>query len=292
MRCLVTGGAGFIGSNLVDKLVEYGHNVIVLDDLSTGDIYNINSQAEFYRLDISEHAFLDMFQDIDVVFHIAAFARVEPSIEDPVRANRINVNGTLNVLKACVDYGVKRFVFTSSSAVYGEAETPTTEDTSLNPMSPYALNKLVGEQYCKLFSDLYKLQTVCLRYSNAYGENQPTEGSYCNVMGIFEQQKQMGKPMTIVGDGEQRRDFIHVNDIVDANIKVGFTNKVSFLGDVYNVGSGKNYSVNEIAEWMGGETEEIPPRVEPKETLLNSDKLKSTFDWKPTIDLKKWLKQK
>lgn len=292
MRCLVTGGAGFIGSNLVDKLVEYGHNVIVLDDLSTGDIYNINSQAEFYRLDISEHAFLDMFQDIDVVFHLAAFARVEPSIEDPVRANRINVNGTLNVLKACVDYGVKRFVFTSSSAVYGEAETPTTEDTSLNPMSPYALNKLVGEQYCKLFSDLYKLQTVCLRYSNAYGENQPTEGSYCNVMGIFEQQKQMGKPMTIVGDGEQRRDFIHVNDIVDANIKVGFTNKVSFLGDVYNVGSGKNYSVNEIAEWMGGETEEIPPRVEPKETLLNSDKLKSTFDWKPTIDLKKWLKQK
>ena len=153
-------------------------------------------------------------------------------------------------------------------------------------------NKLVGDQNCKLFSDLYKLQTVCLRYSNAYCENQPTEGSFCNVMGIFEQQKQMGKPMTIVGDGEQRRDFIHVNDIVDANIKVGFTNKVSFLGDVYNVGSGKNYSVNEIAEWMGGETEEIPPRVEPKETLLNSDKLKSTFDWKPTIDLKKWLKQK
>ena len=287
MNCLVTGGAGFIGSNLVKKLIEKGHYVRVVDDLSTGDIYNLHPQAEFHKVDISEHPFLDMFQDIDVVFHLAAFARVEPSIQDPMRANR-----TLNVMKACVDYKVKRFVFTSSSAVYGEAETPTTEENSVNPMSPYALNKLIGEQYCKLFSDLYKLQTVCLRYSNAYGEGQPEEGAYCNVMGIFESQKRLGNPMTIVGDGEQRRDFIHVNDIVKANMEVGFTDKLSFLGDVYNIGLGKNYSVNEIAEWMGGETTNIPPRVEPKETLLDSKKMMETFDWKPTIDLKDWLKDK
>ena len=233
-----------------------------------------------------------MFQDIDVVFHLAAFPRVEPSIDDPIRAHRINVNGTLNVLKACVDYDVKRLVFTSSSAVYGEAKTPTTEDHPTNPMSPYALNKLIGEQYCKLFSDIYNLQTVCLRYSNAYGENQPTEGPYCNVMGIFQQQKMESKPMTIVGDGEQRRDFIHVDDIAEANLQAAFTNKISFLGDIFNIGYGENYSVNEIAEWMGGETTNIPPRIEPKETLLNSDKFKNIFNWKPITNLKEWLEKK
>ena len=291
-NCLVTGGAGFIGSNLVNKLIEDGNYVRVIDDLSSGNIHSINSQAEFYNIDISTNPFFDMFQDIDIVFHLAAFPRVEPSIKDPVNSNRINVDGTLNVLKASVDYKVKRFVFTSSSAIYGEAETPTTEECSTNPMSPYALHKLMGEQYCKLFSDLYGLQTVSLRYSNAYGDGQPTEGAYCNVMGIFKNQKIQGKPMTIVGDGEQRRDFIHVNDIVDANIKVGFTNKMSFIGDIYNVGYGSNYSVNEIAEWMGGETTNIEPRIEPRETLLDSSKMKSVFDWKPTIDLKDWLGDK
>ena len=291
-NCLVTGGAGFIGSKIVDKLINEGHYVRVIDDLSSGSQYNLNPQAEFYKVDISEHPFLDMFQDIDVVFHLAAFPRVEPSIYDPIRAHRINVNGTLNVLKACVDYDVKRLVFTSSSAVYGEAKTPTTEDHPTNPMSPYALNKLIGEQYCKLFSDIYNLQTVCLRYSNAYGENQPTEGPYCNVMGIFQQQKMESKPMTIVGDGEQRRDFIHVDDIAEANLQAAFTNKISFLGDIFNIGYGENYSVNEIAEWMGGETTNIPPRIEPKETLLNSDKFKNIFNWKPITNLKEWLEKK
>tara|TARA_Y100000401_G_C8320645_1_gene225067 strand:+ start:1189 stop:2175 length:987 start_codon:yes stop_codon:yes gene_type:complete len=289
-NCLVTGGAGFIGSKIVDKLINEGHYVRVIDDLSSGSQYNLNPQAEFYKVDISEHPFLDMFQDIDVVFHLAAFPRVEPSIDDPIRAHRINVNGTLNVLKACVDYDVKRLVFTSSSAVYGEAKTPTTEDHPTNPMSPYALNKLIGEQYCKLFSDIYNLQTVCLRYSNAYGENQPTEGPYCNVMGIFQQQKMESKPMTIVGDGEQRRDFIHVDDIAEANLQAAFTNKISFLGDIFNIGYGENYSVNEIAEWMGGETTNISPRIEPKETLLDSNQLMECFDWQPTIELEKWIK--
>ena len=224
-RVLVTGGAGFIGSNLVNRLVDDGHEVIVFDDLSTGKEENINPKAKFYKKDITQirrNSDFTMFEGVDIVFHLAAFPRVEPSIKEPIHAHNINVNGTLNMLKACVDYNVKRFVFTSSSAVYGEAKTPTNEFMETNPMSPYALHKLIGEQYCKLFSQLYNLETVSLRYSNAYGEGQPTEGAYCNVMGIFEQQKSKGEKLTIVGDGEQRRDFIHIDDIVEANIQDGF----------------------------------------------------------------------
>ncbi len=293
MRCLVTGGAGFIGSHLVNRLVSDGHEVVVVDDLSTGKKENINEWCQFYKRDITlmrRESDISMFASIDVVFHLAAFPRVQPSIEEPMLAHNINVDGTLNVLNACRLSGVKRVVFTSSSAVYGEAETPTFETHPTNPMSPYALHKLIGEQYCKLFSDLYGLETISLRYSNAYGEGQPTSGAYCNVMGIFEQQKSKGEKLTIVGDGEQRRDFVYVGDIVEANIQVGFYEGLKG-SHIYNVGYGKNYSVNQIAKWIGGETTNIPPRIEPKETLLNSNSLEECFDWTPTMDLKKWIKK-
>ena len=191
MKCLVTGGAGFIGSHIVNRLVDDNHEVIVIDNLVSGKKENINPNVTFYELDITEmdvRALYHMFEGVDVVFHLAAFPRVEP-----IQSHNVNVNGTLNVLKACVDHKVKRFVLTSSSAVYGEAQIPTTEFDELKPMSPYALHKLIGEQYCRLFSDLYGIETVCLRYSNVYGEGQPTSGSYCNVMGIFIQQKQRGE---------------------------------------------------------------------------------------------------
>ena len=301
MRALVTGGAGFVGTNLVNKLVNDGHEVIVFDNLLTGNQKNINKKAKFFLVDVTH---LDYFVDktmedvmtgVDVVFHLAAFPRVEPSIENPIHAHNMNVNGTLNVLDACRRFGVKRFVLTSSSAVYGEAKTPTTEDHPTDPMSPYALHKLIGEQYCKLFSELYDMETVCLRYSNAYGEGQPTKGAYCNVMGVFEQQKSKGEKLTIVGDGEQRRDFVYVGDIVEANIKVAFKEKLltfKCIGDIFNIGYGKNYSVNQIAEWVGGETTNIPPRIEPKETLLDSSKANLILDWKPTMDLEKWIGDK
>ena len=295
MRCLVTGGAGFIGSNLVDRLIADGNDVMVIDDLSTGDINNVNSKASFNQMDISIKTALDymtmLMRGVDVVFHLAAFPRVEASIENPLLAHNINVNGTLNVLKSAKDAGVHRVVFTSSSAVYGEASVPTDENHPTNPMSPYALHKLIGEQYCKLFSELYGLETICLRYSNAYGEGQPTEGAYCNVMGIFQNQKDRGSPMTIVGDGSQKRDFVHVKYIADANIKA-MDYPMEVYGESYNIGFGENYSVNQITEWMGGETTNIPPRIEPKETLLDSSKAYRVLGWKPTIDLQKWLEEK
>jgi len=292
MKCLVTGGAGFIGSHIVNRLVDDNHEVIVIDNLVSGKKENVNPNVTFYELDITKMdvpALYHMFKDVDVVFHLAAFPRVEPSIKDPIHSHNVNVNGTLNVLKACVDHKVKRFVLTSSSAVYGEAQIPTTEFDELKPMSPYALHKLIGEQYCRLFSDLYGIETVCLRYSNVYGEGQPTSGSYCNVMGIFTQQKQRGEKLTIVGDGEQRRDFIHVSDVVEANMQVGFDECI-LKGAALNIGYGKNYSVNEIAEWIGGETTNIPPRIEPKETLLDSLQMMECFDWQPKIELSEWIK--
>jgi len=294
MKCLVTGGAGFIGSNLVDELIKDGHEVIVIDNLVSGKEENINPKTEFHNLDICDmnvRGLCHMFDGVDVVFHTAALARVQPSIDNPIDFNNVNVNGTLNLLKACVDYGVNRFVFSSSSSVYGDVEEkdlPTSENSELNPMSPYALHKLIGEQYCKLFSQLYNLETVSLRYFNVYGERQPIEGAYTLVMGAFAKQMLENKPMTIRGDGEQRRDFTYVGDVVDANIRAGFYEH-PIWGEVFNVGNGDNRSVNQIADMMGGETIGVEPVVEPKLTLADNNKIKKMLSWKPTMNLEDWL---
>ncbi len=292
MKCLVTGGAGFIGSNLVDRLVDDGHEVIVIDDRSTGKLENINEKARWCNQDISHMTDFSMFEGVDVVFHLAALARVQPSIEDPVKYHDVNVTGTVNMLDACRRYGVKRFVFSSSSSVYGDVEEkdlPTSEFSETNPMSPYALHKLIGEQYCKLFSELYGIETVSLRYFNVYGERQPIEGAYTLVMGVFAQQLLEGKPMTIRGDGEQKRDFTYVGDVVEANVQVGF-DKGPLRGAVLNVGNGGNYSVNEVAKLMGGETVNVEPVVEPKETLADTTQLQECFDWQPTGNFEEWVK--
>ena len=296
MRCIVTGGAGFIGSNLVDKLVSDGHEVIIFDNYSTGKKENVNPKAKFFLVDISHEpsfkskTMKDIMTGVDVVFHLAAMTSVEESIHSAEEYHKVNVFGTLNMLKACVKYEVQRFIFSSSSAVYGEpSEFPTKENSKLNPMSPYAMNKLMGEQYCKMFSDLYGLETACLRYANVFGNRQRNEGAYCNVIGIFNRQKVNSEKLTIVGDGEQLRDFINVNDVVDANIKV-MDYPMEVEGDVYNVGSGKNYSVNQIAEWIGGEPIHIAPRIEPRVSLLDNNKLNKVFKWTPKTDLENWIK--
>ena len=301
MRCLVTGGAGFIGSNLVDRLIDNGHEVVILDNLSIGKEENINSKAEFYQYDITirgvsmrngwkKHKY-------DVVFHLAAKARVQPSIEDPIEYHKVNVNGTLNMLKFCVDTGVKRFIYSSTSSVYGDTKyVPTSENSTLNPMSPYALQKLIGEQYCKLFSDLYKLETVCLRYFSVYGERQPLEGAYSLVTGIFINQILNKKPLTINGDGKQRRDFTYVDDVVTANIRA-FILKTKFNGDIFNIGNGSNRSVNELAVMMVGLPNHAgayprihrPPVIEPEETLADNFKAWEILRWKPSTTIETWF---
>ena len=299
MRCIVTGGAGFIGSNLVDKLIDGGHEVIIFDNLSTGQQKNINPKAKFFLIDIAHQPYFenktmkDIMSGVDVVFHLAALARVQPSIENPIEYHNTNINGTLNMLDACRKYGVKRFVFSSSSSVYGdvrEEDLPTSENSELNPMSPYALHKLVGEQYCKLYSELYGLETVSLRYFNVYGERQPIEGAYTLVMGVFAQQRLNGEKMTIRGDGEQRRDFTYVGDVVDANIKC-MEYPLELNGDILNVGNGDNKSVNDIADLIGGERVNLEPVIEPRVTLADNTKIKKLLDWKPTQDLNQWVKK-
>ena len=232
MRAIVTGGAGFIGSNLVDELINKGWGVIVLDNLSTGKVENINPNAKHYTVDVSTMVDLTnpnrnvwrLFEGVDVVFHLAALARVQPSIIDPVSFNKANVDGTLNVLLASHKAGVKRVVYSASSSAYGNAtKFPTPEEHSTNPLSPYGLQKYIGEQYCRVFSEVYGLDTVSLRYFNIYGERMNLTGAYCLVLGIFAKQMLDGKPLSINNDGEQRRDFTYVGDVVDANILASTT---------------------------------------------------------------------
>ena len=295
MRAIVTGGAGFIGSNLVDKLIDGGHEVIVIDNLSTGKKENVNLKASFNHIDVGNEQSVpymtNIMKDVDVVFHMACLARVQPSIEEPLLYHNKNVNGIVNVLEACRISGVKRLVFSSSSSVYGDAEqVPTTEECKLNPISPYALHKYIGEEYCKLYSKLYGIETVSLRYFNVYGERQPTEGAYCLVMGIFAGQLLNGELMTINGDGEQRRDFTYVGDVVDVNIKCA-TMKMKWEGDVINIGAGDNRSVNQVADLLGDNSSRIhrDPVVEPRETLAHNGKAKFLLNWKSTTTLEEWI---
>ena len=291
-KCLVTGGAGFIGSNLVDALIERGDEVIIIDNLTTGRKKNINPQAKFCKADIIDlNEIKPLFKDVDYVFHLAAFARVQPSIEDPINSNNINLNGTLNVLVAARDANVKKVIYSASSSAYGDqTKMPLREDMPAHPLSPYGLQKYIGELYCRMFSEIYNLPTVSLRYFNIYGKRQLLEGAYCLVMGIFARQRLEGKPMTITNDGEQRRDFTSVVDTVRANILAAENDNVG-KGEIINIGRGKNYSVNELAKMIGGPTEFIGERIEPKETLADNSLAKELLGWEPTIDLPEWLRE-
>lgn len=301
MKYIVTGGAGFIGSNLVDKLIENNHEVIVIDDLSLGKKRNINKKAQFHKLNIASFdptkkwVNLDeigkLFEGVDTIFHLAAKTRVQPSIVDPYTWNRVNIAGTLNLLNLAKLHNVRRFVFSSSSSVYGNVSPehlPTPTHAPKNPLSPYGLQKLVGEQYCKLYSTIHDIDTVCLRYFSVYGERQPTKGDYSLVMGIFANLRLEGKPLTINGDGEQRRDFTYVGDVVSANIKASTSNKVG-KGEILNVGNGDNRSVNDIAKIIGGPIEYRDPVIEPRETLADNSKTRRLLDWKPTMKLEDWM---
>jgi UDP-glucose 4-epimerase len=293
MKALVTGGAGFIGSNLVDKLIKLGMEVIVVDNLSTGFEKNINPKAQHFKLDIEKdfNIIWGLMKGVDVVFHLAALARVQPSIEDPQTFNGVNVNGTLNILFAAHKAGVKRVIYSASSSCYGNNKTfPTPETELTNPLSPYGLQKYVGEQYCKMFSEVYGLDTCSLRYFNVYGERMNFEGAYKLVIAVFAEQMMQGKPLTITNDGEQRRDFTYVGDVAEANILAALhTNKLN--GEVFNIGNGDNYSVNEVADMFGGEKIYGVEVLEPFQTLADNSKAKDILGWTPKGDLPTWIKQ-
>ena len=291
-KAIVTGGAGFIGSHIVDRLISDGVQVSIIDDFSTGKIENINPAAYCWKQDLSTVNIEDLaefMKGVDVIFHLAAMARVQPSIEQPIPFHNVNVTGTHNLLVAAQNAGVKKFVFSSSSSVYGNAEVPTGEDHKKTPISPYALHKLIGEQYCKLFSVLYDIDTVCLRYFNVYGDRMALDGAYRLAIPIFASQIKEGKPCTITNDGKQRRDFTYVDDVVDANILVANSPK-TFKGEVYNVGNGDNTSVNELVDMMGGEKTYGKIVTEPFETLADTSKINLDLDWQPKGNLKKWIK--
>ena len=293
MKYVVVGGAGFIGSNIVDKLVEQNHEVVVIDNLSTGKRENINPKVRLEYMDISDPKqdknITEVMKGADSVFLLAAKARVQPSIENPVEYETNNTIGTLNVLKCASDAGVRRVVYSASSSAYGNTDKlPSVESDPVNPLSPYGAQKYYGEVMCKMFSEVYGLETVSLRYFNIYGERQNVGGAYAMVIGIFVDQLLNGKPMTIRGDGEQRRDFTYVGDVVNANILASQSENVG-NGEVINIGNGDNRSINDIADMIGGDKVNVDPVIEPKATLANNSKAEELLGWKPTQNIEDWI---
>jgi len=297
-RILVTGGAGFIGSHIVDSCVAEGHEVRVLDDLSNSTTTNLEEHIkkqtiEFLKGDIRDpRAVKDCIRDVDVVFHEAAQVSVPVSMDDPLHTDDVNVRGTLNLLAAASDEKVERFVYASSSSVYGDPKKlPVTEDSPLQPLSPYAASKIAGEAYCMTFHRARGLPTVCLRYFNVFGPRQGSSG-YASVIPAFIRSLLDGKPMNIFGDGSQTRDFVHVRDVVQANMLA--TSKNAAAGMAYNIGSGKPVTVTELArllsEVAGGRSPPplyLPPRSgDVKHSLADVTRAKEALGYRPGTDLK------
>jgi UDP-glucose 4-epimerase len=299
MKYLITGGAGFIGSNIVNKLIEENHEVCVIDNLSSDahDSFYFNESATYYQYDVNDYIMCsDVFNKHkpDYVLHLAAEARIQNCIEDPTKAYETNLIGTLNMLSLSKKYGVKRLVLSTTSAIYGLKNTgPLKEDMPADCLNAYALSKWNAEYACKLYSTMYGLDSACLRYFNVYGPNQPKKGPYAPVIGVFSRQKQAGQKLTVVGDGEQTRDYVHVFDVVDANIRAA-THSNELKGEVFNVGTGKNYSVNWIASQIEKNADNIthiPPRVgEARDTIADNSKIIDKLGWLPSISLEEWLK--
>jgi len=293
MKYIVTGGAGFIGSNLVDLLIEENHEVVVIDNFSSGKKENCNEKAKYFELDISDYSnFKDLksiLQGADGVFHLAALPRVQESIDNPLHFEKNNTLSTINILKACADSNVKRLVYSASSSAYGNTiKLPSKEEDPIDPISPYAMQKYYGEVACRMFANVYGIETVSLRYFNVYGERQSLEGAYALVMCVFARQRLNNEPMTIRGDGEQRRDFTHVKDIAKANLLAMISEKVG-AGEVINIGNSDNRSVNQIAAMIGGPTVKVDPVVEPRETLADNSKAKNLLGWSPSIIIEEWV---
>lgn len=287
MKYIVTGGAGFIGSHITDALIARGDEVHIVDNFLTGKRERVNAKAVLHEVDIRDFpALAPIFTGADGIFHTAAQARMQYSIQQPQLTNDINITGTLNVLLAARDAGVRRVVYSASSSAYGPRHPmPLQEEMAPEPVIPYAIQKRVGEQYCVMASRFYGVETVSLRYFNVYGPRQTTasDGPYATVIGIFLEQRKNNQPMTIVPDGTQRRDFTHVTDVAAANLLAMSSAKVG-AGEIVNVGTGTNYSVREVADMIGGAWEFAPPRQgEVHETLADMTRAKALLGWFPKV---------
>ena len=295
MKYVVTGGAGFIGSNLVDELVKNGHDVHIIDNFSSGKKENCNSKVEVHSLDISERKNLKQMSEVlngcDAVFHCAASARVQPSIADPINYEKNNTIGLINTLKTAVDLNVRRFIYSASSSAYGPTDQlPSYENDPINPISPYASQKYYGEITCRMFSEVYNIETVSLRYFNVFGERQNLGGAYATVIGIFLNQLSKNIPLTVNGDGKQRRDFTYVGDVVSANILACNSLNVG-KGEVINIGSGKNISIYTVAKMLSNSIEFKKALKEPFANLASIEKAKKLLYWEPQTSLESWIER-
>jgi UDP-glucose 4-epimerase len=294
MKSIITGGAGFIGSHLIDKLLEMGHEIIVLDNFSTGRKENLShviDQIKLIECDLSiKGNWMDQFNKADWVFHLASLADIVPSIQNPEGYFRSNVDATFYVLEASRYANVSRFIYSASSSCYGIPDNyPTSEEAEIRVQYPYALAKRMGEELVKHWSQLYNLPAISLRFFNVYGTRSRTSGTYGAVFGVFLAQKLANKPYTVVGDGQQTRDFTYVTDIVSALITSAKSDKTN---RVYNVGSDTTVSINKIVELLGGEKINIPKRPgEPDCTFADISKIKNELGWHPTISIEEGVKK-
>lgn len=292
-KVLVTGGAGFIGSNLVDRLIDLGHDVVALDNesASSNSQFYWNEKAKNYKADITDlNSIVDFFPGIDYVFHTAAEARIQLSIENPLLTINTNIVGTTNILQASKLFKVKRVIYSMTSSVYGNSNSvPFVETQPPDCLNPYSVSKYTGEQLCKIYSKLYNLETASLRYFNVYGNREPSKGHYAPVVSKFIKQHKAGELLTIVGDGEQRRDFTHIDDVIDANI-LAMTCETPLYGEVFNIGAGRNFSINELAQMISTKYQYLPERPgEARETLADNSKARNLLGWNPTRKLEDFI---
>ena len=289
MRALVTGGAGFVGTNLVNRLIKDNHEVIIFDNLSTGSQYNVNKEAKFFKVDISDnnvfddkrirdYSIEDVMNGVDVIFHLAALPRIGPSFKNPKEVCDVNVSGTQNILECARKYEIP-VIYAGSSSFWGGVYK-----------NPYTFSKWQGEELCKMYEMIYGLNVTICRFYNVYGDFMPTEGSYRTVIPIFLEQYKNNEIFTITGDGKQRRDFTHVDDIIEAMIRVVKLNK---WGSTFELGRGKNYSIKEVVSMFPSPawTHIDPIPGEARDTLCKSELARKKLKWKPTINLEDWIKE-
>ena len=297
LKSLVTGGCGFIGSHIVDELINRGHEVVVIDDESaeSNDAFFHNEKATYFKFSIADYKKIEpLFSEVDYVFHLAAESRIQPTLERPQDACVTNFVGTCNVLQAARAHNIKRVMYSSTSSGYGlKNEIPLREDMERDCLNPYAVTKVAAEDLARMYYTLWGLPTVIFRYFNIYGEREPTKGQYAPVVGLFLRQLRHKEALTIVGDGEQRRDFTNVADVVQANMLAMSVENKKVLGEIFNIGTGNNHSVLELAQMITDNYTFIPSRPgEAQNTLADITKARTLLGYSPSVKIEEWIKQK